>query len=242
MTPKYFQAPGVKMRSRRRVTIVILSVAALLSSLTHVAGAEPGTSTPERRGLAPAAGSGTFVDDDGNVHEAMIEAITARGIAHGCSLAGAPERRYCPADVVTRGQMAAFLVRAFDLPASPGDTFRDDDSSIFEGDIEALASAGVTVGCNPPASDRFCPEDVVTRGQMAGFLARAAGVPHESTNQFVDDDGSVFEADIGAITVAGIAKGCNPPLDDRYCPLEPVRRDQMASFLGRALGLSPLIP
>ena len=37
---------------------------------------------------------------------------------------------------------------------------------------EALAAAGVTRGCNPPVNDRFCPADLVTRGQMAAFLYR----------------------------------------------------------------------
>ncbi|HSJ35985.1 MAG TPA: choice-of-anchor Q domain-containing protein, partial [Acidimicrobiia bacterium] len=34
-----------------------------------------------------------------------------------------------------------------------------------------------------------------------------------------------------------ITRGCNPPANDRYCPEEPVERDQMASFLARGLDL-----
>jgi hypothetical protein len=72
--------------------------------------------------------------------------------------------------------MAAFLVRALGLPAWAGaDRFVDDDVSEFEADVEALAAAGITVGCNPPANDRFCPDAGVTRGQMAAFLHRALG-------------------------------------------------------------------
>jgi hypothetical protein len=36
-----------------------------------------------------------------------------------------------------------------------------------------MAQAGITQGCNPPANTRFCPDNPVTRGQMAGFLRRA---------------------------------------------------------------------
>ena len=53
--------------------------------------------------------------------------------------------------------------------------FVDDDDSIFESDIDKLATAGVTRGCNPPVNDRFCPTSNVTRGQMAAFLHRALG-------------------------------------------------------------------
>jgi hypothetical protein len=36
-----------------------------------------------------------------------------------------------------------------------------------------MGTAGVTQGCNPPANDRFCPDDFVTRAQMAAFFKRA---------------------------------------------------------------------
>jgi hypothetical protein len=70
--------------------------------------------------------------------------------------------------------MAAFMVRAFAYPAAgSGDPFTDDDGNVFEDDIERLRAAGVTLGCNPPKNDRYCPDDPVTRGQMAAFLYRA---------------------------------------------------------------------
>jgi hypothetical protein len=74
--------------------------------------------------------------------------------------------------------MAAFLVRALGYSDDGGgDLFVDDDESVFERAIDRLATAGVTLGCNPPDNDRFCPNDRVTRGQMAAFLARALGLP-----------------------------------------------------------------
>jgi hypothetical protein len=61
-----------------------------------------------------------------------------------------------------------------------GGAFIDDDTSIFEGDIEWMAANGITLGCNPPTNDRYCPDDAVTRGQMAAFMKRL------STNNVVD--------------------------------------------------------
>ena len=74
---------------------------------------------------------------------------------------------------MTRGQMAAFLVRALGLPAGESVEVVDDEDSVFDADIERLAASGITRGCNPPVNDRFCPDDPVTRGQMAAFLHRA---------------------------------------------------------------------
>jgi len=184
---------------------------------------------------------GTFVDDNGSIHEADIEAIAAAGITRGCN--PPTNDRYCPDASVTRGEMAAFVVRALDLPGSSSDFFNDDAGSIFEADINSLATAGITRGCNPPTNDQFCPDAAVTREQMAAFLVRAFVYTDPGAgNWFSDDDGSVFEADIDRLRQAGVTKGCNPPENTLFCPGNEVRRDEMASFLGRALGLSPDVP
>jgi hypothetical protein len=183
--------------------------------------------------------SGAFIDVAGNPHEGFIYAIAAEGITRGCNPPF--NDRYCPDDPVTRGQMSAFLNRALDLPTTTRDWFSDDDGSIFEDDINRLAAAGITKGCNPPANTRFCPDDPVMREQMAAFLVRAYEYGDtEDRNRFSDDDGSIFEDDIDRLAAAGVTKGCDPPANTRFCPRQPVRRDQMASFLGRAEGLAPV--
>ena len=71
--------------------------------------------------------------------------------------------------------MAAFLVRALGLTdAGPGDLFADDDDSVFADDIDKIATAEITRGCNPPSNTNYCPDRAVTRGQMAAFLRRAS--------------------------------------------------------------------
>jgi hypothetical protein len=106
---------------------------------------------------------------------------------------------------------------------------------VFETDIEAIAQAGITLGCNPPTNDHYCPEETVTREQMAAFLARALELTGTTTDLFVDDDTSVFETDIEAIAQAGITLGCNPPANDRFCPEHTLSRGEMAAFLNRML-------
>ena len=124
------------------------------------------------------------------------------------------------------------------LTTNPSGLFVDDDDSIFEQDIEWLAQADITKGCNPSENDRFCPNDNVTRGQMAAFLTRALSLADQLHNLFGDDDGSIFETDIEKLAAAGITKGCNPPLNDRFCPNGNVTHGQMAAFLVRALDYS----
>jgi len=113
-----------------------------------------------------------FTDDDDSEFEGDINRLAAAGIAKGCNPPA--NDRYCPDRRLTRGQMAAFLARAFGLTETSGeDVFTDDNDSVFEHDIEALAFAGVTLGCNPPDNTRFCPNRTVPRDEMASFFARA---------------------------------------------------------------------
>ncbi|MCP3997683.1 MAG: hypothetical protein GY722_21880 [bacterium] len=195
--------------------------------------------------LAPASAAsalppgGSFNDDDGNVHEGYIEAIAAAGITNGCN--PPINDRYCPDRHVSRGEMAAFLVRALGLSNDGGkDWFDDDDGSSFESSINRLAAAGITSGCG---NRKYCPNETITREQMAAFLVRGYGLTGSTSgNPFTDDDGSPFEDQIEKLRASGVTKGCNPPVNNKYCPSKPVRRDEMATFIGRASGLQPNDP
>ena len=101
-----------------------------------------------------------------------VERLAEMGVTSGCSAA---PLRYCPDRPVTRGQMAAFLVRAFDLDPGSSAGFTDTARSPHAANIDALAAARITSGCSA-APLRYCPDRPVTRGQMATFLARALGL------------------------------------------------------------------
>jgi hypothetical protein len=196
------------------------------------------TATPVATfGLGP---GGTFIDDDGNIHEGNIEALAHEKITLGCNPPA--NDRYCPDRILTRGEAAAFLARAFDLPATGTDYFADDDTSVFGDDINRLMAAGITRGCNPPANDRYCPDQILTRGEIAAFINRAFALGPPDHDYFTDDDTSIFEDDINRVATADITNGCNPPANDRYCPRDDVARDSAASFVARALGLLPMVP
>lgn len=173
---------------------------------------------------------GPFVDDDGNAHEAAIAKIAAEEITVGCDSTG---RRFCPNRSVTRGQMAAFLVRAFDLPNTNNDYFTDDDGTWYESVANRLAASGITAGCSQDGT-RYCGSDDVTRGQMAAFLTRALNLPPASGDYFADDAGSFYEDSANRMYESGITRGCG---GDSYCGDDPVTRAQMATFLTRGLGL-----
>ena len=99
-----------------------------------------------------------------------VERLADRKITIGCKL---EPFRYCPDRPVTRAQMASFLVRALDLEAAPSAGFTDTDRTVHAANIDALFAAGITIGCKTEPL-RYCPDEPVTRAQMATFLYRMA--------------------------------------------------------------------
>ena len=123
--------------------------------------------------LAPepaAVGTSRFDDvPDGQWWIRYAEQLADRRITIGCS---ADPPRYCPERPVTRAQMATFLARALQLQPAPTAGFADTQGNTHEANIDALAAAGITVGCDTDPL-RYCPNQPVTRAQMATFLHRA---------------------------------------------------------------------
>jgi photosystem II stability/assembly factor-like uncharacterized protein len=170
----------------------------------------------------------------------FIERLYNAGVTSGCSTS---PLTYCPDMVVTRDQMAVFLLRA-----KHGDTYVPPAATGVFGDvpadswaakwIEQLAEEGITSGCG---NGNYCPTQPVTRDQMAVFLLVAKHgtglVPPEATGVFEDVPADSWAARwIEQLAEEGITSGCStsPML---YCPTTPVTRDQMAVFLVETFNL-----
>ncbi len=165
-----------------------------------------------------------FADTNGHTFEADIAWLSGTGITQGCDEAG----NFCPDDSMTRAQMASLLARALGLPIPAGNRFGD-VSGVHTGNINAIAEAGITIGCSTDGT-RFCPNDPVNRAQMATFIDRAFVLLGATTDYFSDDQGSVHETAINRVAETGITLGCRPGL---FCPYDNVTRGQISAFLHR---------
>lgn len=163
-----------------------------------------------------------------------IEKISARGITLGCG-----NNNFCPDGIVTRDQMAAFIVRAlgeFNPPTPAMQRFADvPPSNPFYNFIDRLAELGITQGCS---ATNYCPADPVLREQSAALIIRALGEfnpPTPATQRFADvPPSNPFYNFIDRMAALGITQGCG---GGNFCPKLAVSRAQMAAFIVRAFNL-----
>ena len=177
-----------------------------------------------------------FDDIAGGTHESNIRCVAWYGITQG-----AGGDRYLPRRSVTRAQMATFIAGlavegGLKLPSEAPDAFTDDDGSVHERNINALAALHLVDG---KGGQRYDPGGRVTRAQMASFVARlheraAGGVPESSRDAFDDDDASVHERSINALAALGVVVGTG---GTQFRPERSLTRGQLASFVAGDLRL-----
>jgi hypothetical protein len=180
-----------------------------------------------------------FVDDNANPHEANIETIALEGVTLGCN--PPLNDKYCPGKQVSRAEIAAFLLRTINqdesLPSYQGSFSDVPPGQWYTSYVEGLYQLGLTVGYG---DGTYGPTDPVARSQMAAFLLRALGEYANVTAArgiFSDVPLDAWYAPyVERLYDLGITTGCRTePL--AYCPENPVKRDQMATFLSRVLAL-----
>ncbi|MBL8211395.1 MAG: S-layer homology domain-containing protein [Bryobacterales bacterium] len=167
-----------------------------------------------------------------------INYLGANGITNGCNNTAT---LYCPESLMTRSEMAAFIVRSLlgeSFTYNPAPYFADVPAShtAFRY-IQKLRDLGVTNGCT---ASTYCPDATVTRGQMAAFLVRAllgidatATFPYPASAFFADVPGAhPFFAYIQKLRELGITAGCTAAT---YCSEDGNTRGQMAVFVTRGL-------
>ncbi len=169
-----------------------------------------------------------------------IERLYNAGITGGCS---ASPLMYCPDDTVTRAQMAVFLLKGihgntYSPPPATGTVFMDVPANYWAARwAEELAAEGVTGGCG---GSNFCPDNNVTRAQMAVFLLKSEhgasyNPPPATGTPFTDVPIDYWAAKwIEQLAAEGITGGCAAGL---YCPEDSVTRAQMAVFLVKVFHL-----
>jgi hypothetical protein len=167
-----------------------------------------------------------------------VEGVEDAGVTSGCG-----GGNFCPNSLVTRAQMAVFLLKAkhgaaYSPPACVG-LFSDVPcpGHWAANWIEALAAEGITSGCG---GGNFCPDANVSRAQMAVFLLKAkegaSYTPPPCTGVFADVPcpGHWAASWVEELAARGVTSGCG---GGNFCPAASVTRGQMAVFLVKNFAL-----
>jgi len=168
----------------------------------------------------------------------FVETILHNNVTAGCAASS-----YCPLGSTTREQMAVFALvskegASYQPPACGTPLFSDvPAASPYCRWIEELARRGVVAGCG---GDHYCPTDPVSREQMAVFVLRTLDSTLQppacgSTTLYSDvPAGSAYCRWVEELTRRNVVTGCG---NGRYCPADPVTREQMAVFLTATFSL-----
>jgi len=168
----------------------------------------------------------------------FVETLMHFSISGGCSATS-----YCPDRLASRRQLAPLLLRArlggeYEAPRPAMGVFTDvapsDPAAPW---MEDLWNRAIVEGCGLA---QYCPDDAVTREQVAVTLLRAVEGPSYvppacTTPAFSDVPCSdPYARWVNALAARGITAGCAPGL---FCPLGPVTRGQLAVLITTAFGL-----
>jgi len=184
-----------------------------------------------------------FLDvPDENTFNPYIYGAAGAGVMPGC---GDPlAYLFCPDALVTRADMAAYILRAVHGPAFVPTPYQGAFADVRAGDhnadyIQSFYDEGYTVGCG---GGNFCPTAVHTRAQTSVFILKGAHgpsyVPPPCQGVFGDVPcPSPFADWIEDLYAAGITAGCGA---GNFCPDAGIPNQQMAVFLVRAFHIPHL--
>ena len=170
----------------------------------------------------------------------FVNTVALNGVSSGC---WSNPPLFCPANGISRAEMAVFLLRSLNgptyvPPACTTPVFTDVPcSSPYARWINELVARAVTAGCGP---NTYCPDSLVTREQMAVFLLRTRfgsgyNPPSCAAPTFTDVPcSSPFAAWIYDLVARSITGGCGA---GTYCPASAATRGQMSVFVVRTFGL-----
>lgn len=170
-------------------------------------------------------------------HEAWteIQALASAGVTRGCT-----PGNFCPGDNVTRAEMAVFLIRAkygasidSALPTPTSNVFNDIPPSYWAAKwIKKALDDRLTSGCG---NNNYCPEQRVSRSEMAVFTQRLRGVWTQPGMRGIYADVPWGYWSGGWIeNAAEYFPGCGRSGDrPNFCPERSVTRSEMAQLLTR---------
>jgi hypothetical protein len=182
----------------------------------------------------PVEFKGAFWDDDEHEVAAAADLLASRALISGCGPFGL---EICPDAELTGGDLEHLLNLALEADFHVADSLHLDSRPVFK--LETFfpgVALEEALGCG---LWQYCPEQLITRGDLAAVLAAALEVSPTEFDYFIDDEAHYAEDAINALAAAEIFDTCTSlgPL-----PFEPDRtatRAELLDAMAKAFGLIP---
>ncbi|HEX3012351.1 MAG TPA: S-layer homology domain-containing protein [Syntrophomonadaceae bacterium] len=143
-----------------------------------------------------------LTDISGHWAEANINALVGMGV-----ISGYPDGTYKPDNTITRAEFVTVLVKAFKLAQMSGHLFNDTAGHWAK---DSIATAVVNNIVNGYDADKFGPDDMVTREQMAVMIVKVVKLAGTSEKTDFADNADISpwaQSNVVSVVKAGIMKG-----------------------------------
>ncbi|WP_173218558.1 S-layer homology domain-containing protein [Paenibacillus alba] len=172
-----------------------------------------------------------FADIKGHWSEENILELVKLGAINGYA-----DNTFMPNANITRAEFVTVIVKAFLLGAQDGKTFADSETHWARRAIATTAAAGIVAGYS---DNRFGPDDLITREQMAAIVVRAAKLSLTDKDVSFADSSDISVWARTALATA-TAKGLiNGYADDTVLPQANATRAEAITVILRALQVKP---
>lgn len=171
---------------------------------------------PEAKGLSDIAGH--WAADS-------IKQLVASG-----AIAGYPDGTFKPNKSITRAEFATVVVKAFKLNAANGKVFADTSTHWAKSYIATAEAAGIVNGYG---NNKFGPNDLITREQMAVMIVKAANLTGDSGKTFTDSAkiASWAKSAVSITSATGVISGFP---DGSFKPQDKATRAQAVTIIVNA--------
>jgi hypothetical protein len=162
----------------------------------------------------------------GHWAERQIRDLVASGV-----ISGYPDGCFRPNQAISRAEFATMIVKTLGLSSSGTKLFADTRGHWGHYTIAAAYEAGIVSGYD---SNRFGPDDPITREQMAVMIVRATGLTNRDSQLSFVDSRAISTWARSAVTRAAAQKIIMGYPDNTFRPANPATRAEAVSIFARA--------
>jgi hypothetical protein len=183
----------------------------------------------------PVGFEGAFWDDDDHEIAATADLLASRALIAGCGLFGL---ELCPDAELTGADVEMLLGAALGVEVPVGDylplePWPSSKQETFFPDVGLEEALGCGVW-------QYCPNQLITRGDMAAILAGAFEIVPTDADYFFDDQQHYAQSAISALAAGEVLDICTSMGPAPFEPDRLVTRAELIDSIAKALGLIPV--